>query len=100
MITEIQILPIKPRDGLLAFASFVFNDSIFVGNVAVHSRPDGSGYRLVYPSKALPNGKVINVVHPINQETGRAISQAVAGRFEEVVRKSGKTFETEQFIWR
>jgi len=87
-ICEIQILPVKPRDGLLAFASFVLNDSIFVSSVALYSRPDGSGYRLVYPQKTLPNGKVLNVVNPISREAGETIQRAIETKFLELVGKT------------
>ena len=45
-VDEIEIYPVRPRGGLVAFASFVLNGAVFVGNVGIHTRPDGSGYRL------------------------------------------------------
>ena len=32
-ITEVQVVPIKPQEGLVGFASFVFNQSIFLGGL-------------------------------------------------------------------
>ena len=87
MITEVEILPVKPKEGLIAFASFVFDGVIFIGNVAVYSRPTAEGYRLVYPQKTLPNGKTLNIVYPITQAVGHEIEKAVSARFEEVVGK-------------
>lgn len=82
VISEIQIIPVKPKDGLVAFASCVINSSLYVGNIAIYTSPTNSeGYRLVYPSKVLPNGKEINCVHPINKETGEEILKAIIGRF-------------------
>ncbi len=65
-ISEIQIIPVKPKDGLVVFASCVINNSLYIGNIAIYtslSKPEG--FRLVFPSKTLPNGKDINRVHPI-----------------------------------
>ena len=46
-ITEIQIIPIKPRDGLVAFASIVLENSVYLGSLGVYTRLDGSGYRIL-----------------------------------------------------
>lgn len=89
LISEIQIIPIKPKDGLVAFASCVINESLYIGNIAIYTSPDNQeGYRLVYPMKVLPNGKEINCVHPINKETGDIISKAIIKKFKEVLAKS------------
>lgn len=90
-ITEIQIIPVKPKDGLLAFASCVINDSFYVGNIAIYTSPSShKGFRLVYPSKTLPNGKDINCIHPINKETGELISKAIIGKFKEIISKANE----------
>ena len=85
-LTEIQITPIRPREGLLAFCNFIINGSFFVGDVGIHSRFDGT-YRLVYPSKTLLNGVTINVFHPINSEVGVEIEKQVQKAYEELLLK-------------
>lgn len=90
-ITEIQILLIKPREGLVAFASCVINKSLYIGNIALYtstSRPEG--FRLVYPSKILPNSKEINCVHPINKNAGNLISKAIIEKFIEIISKTNR----------
>lgn len=70
-IGDIQIFPVKPRDGLIACASCVINGAFYAGNIAIHTSavaPDG--IRLVYPDKTLPNGKLINCFHPITKQAG------------------------------
>ena len=90
VVSEIQIVPIKPRNGLVAFASCVLNHSLYIGNVAIYTSPTKEeGYRLVYPSKTLPSGLEINCVHPINKETGRAISAAIIDKYKEILSKGG-----------
>jgi len=87
-ISEIQIIPIKPRDGLVAFASCVINDSFYIGNIAIYSSPaNPETYRLVYPVKVLPNGKEINCVHPINKEAGETIAKYIIEKFKELISK-------------
>lgn len=85
-ISEINILPVKPQNGLVAFASFIINNQIYVGNVAIHQSPIAEGgYRLLFPDRVLPNGKRINCVHPITREAGEQIRKAVIQKFEELV---------------
>lgn len=71
IVDEVQIVPIKPKFGHIAFASFVIFDSFFVGMVAVYTRPFG-GIRLVYPRK-----KNVDLCHPINNELGAVIEKHV-----------------------
>jgi len=83
-ITEIQIIPIKPRDGLVAFASVVAGNSLYLGSIGVYTRIDGSGYRITYPTKKVGN-RDIDIYHPINKEMSRAIEEAVISRAEEIM---------------
>ena len=84
-ISEIQIIPIKSSNGLLAFASFVIDNKFYVGGVSIHSRPDG-GIRLVYPQKQLPNGKIINCFHPINKEAGQSLLKQTENTYKKIGR--------------
>ena len=89
-ISEIQIIPVMPKNGLVAFASCVINDSLYIGNIAIYTSPSNhEGYRLVYPSKILPNGKEINCVHPINREAGAAILKTIIGRYKDLFNLGG-----------
>jgi len=38
-IKDIQIMPVKPRDGLIGFASFVLDDSLYLGSIGILTRP-------------------------------------------------------------
>jgi DNA-binding cell septation regulator SpoVG len=75
-ITEIEIIPVKPKGGLICFASFVLDQKYYLSSVAIYTRLDGSGYRLVYPTKKVGN-KNINIFHPINNRVSKIIDEAV-----------------------
>ena len=83
-ITEIQIIPIKPREGLVAIASVVADNSLYLGSVGVYTRLDGSGYRITYPTKKIGN-RNINIYHPINKETSKAIEEAIISEVEKML---------------
>lgn len=89
-LTEIQIVPVKPKDGLIAFVSFVMNESFFIGDVAIYSRIDQQGYRLVYPAKTLFNGLKINCFKPINKPVADEIERQVLGEFGKLTEKAKK----------
>jgi len=88
VVSEIQIIPIKPKDGLVAFSSCVINNQFYLGNIAIYTSPTLSGsFRLVFPSKTLPTGKQIQSVYPINRETYEAVKKAIIQKFEELMSK-------------
>jgi len=87
-ISEIQVIPVKPKEGLVAFASCVINNQFYLGNIAIYTSPSSdSGFRLVYPAKMLPTGKQIYCAHPISKEVGKIIHNAIISKYEELLNK-------------
>ena len=83
-ISEIQIIPVKPQNGLVAFVSFVLDNNLYLGSIGIITRPEG-GYRLVYPTKKV-GIRNINIFHPINKEFSQSIEKGVIARFEDVMK--------------
>jgi DNA-binding cell septation regulator SpoVG len=83
-VSEVQVMPIKPRDGLVGFASIVFENSFYLSSIGIFTRPQG-GYRLTYPTRKGLNGN-FNIFHPINKAVGEHIEKVVISKFEEVVK--------------
>ncbi len=96
-ISEIQFYPVKPKDGLLGFVSFVLDDKFWMGSVAVFSRPDGR-YRLVYPTRKV-GGQNINIFHPINQKAGQEVETAVSEKVAELLSENYEPDESTQAAW-
>ena len=99
-ISEVQITPVKPADGLVAFASCVINSQLYLGSLGVHQRLDGSGYRITYPTKKI-GIRQLNYYHPLTKEVGAAIEQAITAKCSELFERSdephdrhGKTTHT------
>lgn len=86
LISEINITPVKPSNGLIAFASIILNDCLYLGSIAIMTRPEG-GYRLVYPTKQIA-AKQLNIFHPINKNFAMLIHLEVVKKLEEVMNKS------------
>lgn len=83
-LSEITITPIKPQNGLVAFASFVLNNCLYLGSIGILTRISG-GYRLVYPSKKIGE-RNINIFYPINHTIGKTIEKEVVKKFEDVMK--------------
>ena len=94
IISEIEIIPIKPHNGLLAFTSFILNHAFYIGDVAIYSRLNKPGYRLVYPAKVLANGAKVNCFHPINKDIGQVIEDAVVKKYSDLILKSDNNERT------
>lgn len=74
-VSEIQIIPINSKEGHVGFCQFVINDEWKFSNVAIHTRRDGSGLRLVYPT--IKNN--LPTVNPISQKAGRFVEKEIEG---------------------
>jgi stage V sporulation protein G len=83
-ISEVQIKVTKPQDGLLGFGSLILDNSLYLGSIAIFSKLDGSGLRIVYPSKKIGDQN-LQIFHPINRELGQKIEEAI-------IKKANKIF--------
>ena len=88
-ITEIQIIPIKPNNGLVAIASVVVGNALYLGSIGIHTKLNGQGYRITYPTKAM-SGKSFNVFHPIHRDFALVLEQAVLAKADEVLSYQNK----------
>lgn len=85
-VTDVDIAFVKPRDGLIAFASVVLDDEIYLSGIAIHHKLIGSGYRLTYPTRKVGDAQ-FNLFHPIRKPIGLAIEQAIIDKLKNVLRK-------------
>jgi DNA-binding cell septation regulator SpoVG len=85
-VTEVDIAFVRPKDGLIAFASVVLDDQLYLSGIAIHSKLVGSGYRLTYPTRRIGNVQ-FSLFHPIRRRIGLAIEQAIIDKLKNVVSK-------------
>jgi len=85
-INEVTIIPIKPKNGLVALATCVLDNKIFLGSIGIYTRLKG-GYRLTYPNKKMGESS-INLYHPISKEVGDAIEKAIIEEYERLISDS------------
>lgn len=82
VVSEVNITPVKPKNGLVGIASLVVDRNIYLNSIAVYTKLDGS-YRLLYPTKLVGN-RSLGLFYPINREASRAIEEAVFKKCSEV----------------
>ena len=85
-VTEVDIAFVKPKDGLVAFASVVLDDQVFLGGIAIHQKLVGSGYRLTYPTRKVGETQ-FSLFHPIRKPIGLTIERAVFEKLKDVMSK-------------
>lgn len=86
-VSEVNIVPVKPANGLVAFASCVVDSQLYLGSLGVHQLINGAGYRITYPTKRI-GPRQLNYYHPVTKEAGRLIEQAIVAKCIEIFERS------------
>lgn len=82
-ITKVELLPICPQNGLMAFACIELDHRFYIGSIGVHRRRDGSGYRITYPTKKVGEQN-LPICHPTQPDLSKEIEQAICQKAEEL----------------
>lgn len=86
VLSEIQIVTLKPQNGLVGFASCILNSQFYIGNIAIYTSPSSlDGFRLVFPNKKLASGQIVDCFYPISKEAGDLVSMAIIKRYLEIM---------------
>jgi hypothetical protein len=72
VISEVKIDFIKPNEGLVAFASVIIDNSIYLSSIAIYKKLNAQGYRILYP---------------ITKEASNLIEEAIFNKLEDVMSK-------------
>jgi stage V sporulation protein G len=86
LVSEVNITPVKPNNGLVGIASVVIDGNVYLNSIAIYTKLDGS-YRLLYPTKVVGN-KSLGLFYPINRMASKAIETAVFQKCNEVFERS------------
>jgi DNA-binding cell septation regulator SpoVG len=82
LVTKVELVPIIPNKGHIAFANIVIENKLALNGVGIHTCLSRSGFRLLYPTKTLPNGKVIQMYYPINKQVADEIQDTIINEYE------------------
>lgn len=81
MIKDVQLIIIKPREGMVAIANVTLDVGIFLGSIGVHKKLDGTGYRITYPTKKIGE-RQISLFHPMKRSLSKKIENAITEKVE------------------
>lgn len=92
-VKEVQVVPVKPHNGLIAFASCVIDGRLYLGSIAIYTKLNEEGFRLVYPTKKIGNTN-IPIFHPVNRDTAEAIHSAIVEKLERLYHVTDREVNT------
>lgn len=78
-ISEIDFVPIQSRDGLIGFASFIYDNAFKISNIGIHTKLNGD-IKLIYPGN-----KHGAFVFPINKQIGIEVLEAVKKEYADFI---------------
>lgn len=78
-ISEVQFVPIQQKDGLVGFASFIYNSELKISNIGVHVNLQGE-IRLVFPGN-----KFGSYIFPIKKDLGSEIKDAINIKYQDIL---------------
>lgn len=79
-ISDIRIIFIEPKNGLIAFASCIIDNKFAISSIGIHKKLQKNEYRLTYAQK---NGKTI--AHPITRKLSQEIEQVIFSELKTVI---------------
>ncbi|MDO4662905.1 MAG: SpoVG family protein [Tissierellia bacterium] len=90
-ITDVKIIKIANDSRLKAVASVTFDDEIVIHDIKLIERireisdsdQSKEGLFMAMPSKKVPNGRFVDIAHPINQEIRLKIEKAVFEKYKD-----------------
>lgn len=82
-VKKVEIVPIKPHEGLIGFASIVVGEGLYLSSIGIHKRKDGNGFRITYPTKKVGSVNV-SIFHPLDKELSKEIEQAIVDKAAQI----------------
>ncbi len=84
-ITSIKINKFNNTGSIQGVASIVLDDAICINNIEIAQGK--FGMFISFPIRRNKEGKIYNVVHPINSETREKIQKAILQEYQEICNK-------------
>lgn len=83
-VSQVEIIPIRPKEGLIGFATVEMDDQLLLHSIGIHRKKDGSGYRLTYPTQSGQHERG-PLFHPITHELSKEIERLVFERVKNIL---------------
>ena len=83
-ITKISIRPIRPKEGLIGFATIEMDHSLELTGIGIFTNLKNGGYRVTYPTKKI-NDVDAYIYRPISDIMSKKISDAILKECEKLL---------------
>lgn len=83
-VTKVDIIPIRPKNGLMAFAAIEIEHQFYVSSIGIHKKRDGNGYRITFPTRKVGEHN-LTIFHPTQPELSKEIEWAITNKAERVL---------------
>lgn len=95
-VSDVQLRFVENgKDGLLAWASCVIDDAVYLNNIAVRRGKDGR-LMLTYPAKLTAAGSRYYLFNPISREASAVLEDAILRRLAELARAASPPSTSER----
>lgn len=82
-IKRVEIIPIRPFEGLIAFANVVLEEGLYLGSIGVHRKLDG-GFRITFPTRKVGEANLC-IYHPTQPGISKEFETAICSKAEDEV---------------
>lgn len=82
-ISQVEIIQIRPKRGLIGFATIEIDEQLLLHSIGIHRKRDGSGYRLTYPTQGSYSVSKA-VFHPTNPDLSKEIERCIFKKLTEI----------------
>lgn len=82
-IERVEIVPVRPSNGLIGFAHLFLEEGLFLGSIGIFKKLNDGEFRLTYPNRKVGDAE-ITIFHPITKECSRRFEETIfeaAGRY-------------------
>lgn len=80
-VSKVELIPIRPKNGLIAFACIELDHQFFVNSIGVHKKLNKPGFRITYPSRKIGE-QSMTICHPIENLLSKEIEEAICLKAE------------------
>lgn len=82
-IKKVEIVPIRPHEGLVAFADIVLEEGLYLGSIGVHRKLEG-GFRITFPTRKV-GGINVSIYHPLQLHISKEFEYAICSKAEKLL---------------
>jgi len=90
-ITDIKVRKLSDEDKMKAIVSVTFDDEVVIHDIKVIQSPEK--LFVAMPSRKMPDGRFVDIAHPINASVRHAMEEAIIEAYRRAVEERAASME-------